>query len=559
MLITSLAVLCLQAGTSGTELLPIPFPSPSDPGVRSTLVKAEKALAKSDFAEAGKKLDEVSLDKIRYSVDVSRVPEARRKAAEEALIAGVELWVAPLAGKATLVRDDADPLIRLIMTPGFGSQAVSTMVAGMQNMMLGCQEMSWEPIKNGHRLLTVRIYNDEGPEGTPHSKRSLMKLAGKGIGYYYGLAPTTGAVDLMSFDIHGGFNLPKPQPSEIVYVQAVLKAVADIRAHAADKKKVDLELPELTIQDHFDLGVTNSGQSAKAELEFKNTGNATLRVKEVLADCKCVAKEWDQEVEPGKTGTIRVTVDTANTNGIVSKRLVVKSNDTDNADKVIQLNLVSMRTLSTYPSNMTSLDLPSQGGGETQFFVYSPVGKQFKVAGIECTPTRYKATFEAGKLKFQPSEYPNLPNVERDGWVVKVQIPDGEGFGGQFAGRFRVMTDDTSEEGQVIFTVRLTKGIQTTPGVLHVGVRGEDTDRRVVQLEQRLGEFKVLGVELSQPEMDFTTETVEAGHKYRIWFSPKKGLEPGTRSLRALILTDSPVQPKVPVTIWLDVAAAGGK
>jgi hypothetical protein len=52
------------------------------------------------------------------------------------------------------------------------------------------------------------------------------------------------------------------------------------------------------------------GQAVAREFKFKNTSSENLIILQVKSTCHCTMTEWDRSpVEPGKTGTIKVTYD----------------------------------------------------------------------------------------------------------------------------------------------------------------------------------------------------------------------------------------------------------
>lgn len=533
----------IQSGLSGTESLPVPFPTPAADAVRSTLVRTERLLAKGDFAGAAFALDSVSLDGLRYSIDLSTLPEPVRKRTQDAVIAGLRLWDIGLAN------EDTKPNIRIIVSPGFGAIQVVKGVAS-QLAVLSCQELTWSK-ESGRHVLTARLFMDEGPEGTAHSDVCLGHLAAKAVGVYMGLAPTGKGADAMCLDDHEARTLPTVGEKDAAYVKAVLAAVQTLRSKVAKKERVTLELPELNVPEVVDFGVTPYGKVSSATVEFKNTGTAPLKITTVIPDCLCVSQKWDREVAPGGTGKIELSIDSAKARGVFTKHLTIKSNDPENADKVVTLHLLVMPAVAVHPGSV-SVDLPATGVAEFEAFVYSPTGKPFVVTDVQPIGNRCTATFSPSKQRFAPGDYPNLVVAEREGYRVCVSVPE-ESRTGMWAGRFRVITDIPGDEGQAIFEARFSRGILVTPNTVHIVVRGEERDRRLVLLEQRSGTFKVLGVEVSEPLVISTIEAMEGGRSFRVWFAPAKDLSPGAHTLRATIRTDSPAQPTISIMILLNV------
>src|SRR5438270_9790792 len=91
---------------------------------------------------------------------------------------------------------------------------------------------------------------------------------------------------------------------------------------AATGAKIAFETPT------YDFGKTKSGEPIKHTFVFTNIGCETLEINNVRPGCGCTtAGEWTKKVEPGKTGTIPIQVNTANFNGPIMKNVSVDSND----------------------------------------------------------------------------------------------------------------------------------------------------------------------------------------------------------------------------------------
>ena len=78
----------------------------------------------------------------------------------------------------------------------------------------------------------------------------------------------------------------------------------------------------------YEFGRVPVGMMVRATFVFTNTGTAPLEVTEVRPGCGCTtAGSWDRHVEPGKTGTIPLQLNTANFGGAVIKTTTVTCND----------------------------------------------------------------------------------------------------------------------------------------------------------------------------------------------------------------------------------------
>jgi hypothetical protein len=551
------ASVSLSAQHATTTALPIPFPDLQEQALRALLVRAEKKLAKGEFKEAAAIVDKLSLEHIRWSLDISQVPLNEQQSMTEAVQAGVAAWVTELGGEPRIEQVEHNPNLEITLLPGYSLGEPQRTISD-QNDNPGCQEFDRTPGEKKNRHVSVKIYLDQGPEGTPHTPRQIAHLTGRAVGYYFGLRVHSTPIGMMGTDLHYGVCALQPTSAEIAGVKGVVGAAKQIRDHAANSKTIELKLPELVFEsDRVDLGVANAFESITTEIPFSNSGNAPLHIMTIGSDCRCAVSEWDREVMPGEKGKISVKVDTSTLRGAVSRRLTINSDDQEDPLRIVVLDAVVLRDLATYPPGGMSVDLPIDEDFVLEFFVYSPTGKSFKIRNVVCTPTRHKAEFEQATLKFKPTEFPNLEEAERPGWQVRITIPETEGHGGPLYGRYQIETDVEAPQPVISYQVRYTKGILVKPGVIQMSVRGSEYDRRVVQLEQQGAEFRILKIETSTDEVLTTLETIEQGHKYRVWFRPNLPLDTGTRSVRALVYTDSPKQSKIPITVWLNVVPEG--
>lgn len=88
----------------------------------------------------------------------------------------------------------------------------------------------------------------------------------------------------------------------------------------------------------YDFGKLSSGQPARHDFIFTNTGSATLEITGVRPSCGCTtAGEWTKTVEPGKTGIIPLQFNSAGFSGMVVKTATVTCNDPATPSLTLQL------------------------------------------------------------------------------------------------------------------------------------------------------------------------------------------------------------------------------
>ena len=76
-----------------------------------------------------------------------------------------------------------------------------------------------------------------------------------------------------------------------------------------------------------DFGKVLQGEVVTYSFHFTNTGNAPLLISEVGSSCGCTVGDYPREpINPGKTGSIKVTYDSSGHHGFQSRNLTVMSN-----------------------------------------------------------------------------------------------------------------------------------------------------------------------------------------------------------------------------------------
>ena len=91
-------------------------------------------------------------------------------------------------------------------------------------------------------------------------------------------------------------------------------------------------------ETQHDFGKVQEGDTVKYTFNFNNKGNAVLNIRDIKTSCGCTAAlVSSQKVEPGKSGTLAVSLDTSHRAGKMSRRITIYSNDPTNPDMVLTI------------------------------------------------------------------------------------------------------------------------------------------------------------------------------------------------------------------------------
>ena len=95
-----------------------------------------------------------------------------------------------------------------------------------------------------------------------------------------------------------------------------------------------LYFPEM----EHDFGKVKEGDVVNYEFKFQNKGSLPLTIKDIKTSCGCTAAVVSEKnIDPGKSGTIKVGLDTENRQGRMSRTITVISNDYNEPNKIITI------------------------------------------------------------------------------------------------------------------------------------------------------------------------------------------------------------------------------
>lgn len=116
------------------------------------------------------------------------------------------------------------------------------------------------------------------------------------------------------------------QKNSVYSRKAALERKIEIQSVSFAKKDTTYAELKFDSQIH-DFGDAKKGDVLTYMFKFKNTGEQTLTIEEVEAECGCLNYTLDKMVyEPGEEGVITVTLNTQNLEGLSVRKVVLKAN-----------------------------------------------------------------------------------------------------------------------------------------------------------------------------------------------------------------------------------------
>ncbi|ABG59915.1 DUF1573 domain-containing protein [Cytophaga hutchinsonii] len=99
--------------------------------------------------------------------------------------------------------------------------------------------------------------------------------------------------------------------------------------------KIVVNGPVMTFEKKsHDFGDVKQGGKVTHVFKYKNTGNDTLRIDNVISSCGCtVPNNYEKVVAPGASGSIAVSFNSEGKMGVVNKTLTILSNAVTGAEE----------------------------------------------------------------------------------------------------------------------------------------------------------------------------------------------------------------------------------
>lgn len=114
-----------------------------------------------------------------------------------------------------------------------------------------------------------------------------------------------------------------------------IKGNVVVKEESENKSGAKIFLPE----SNHDFGKVKEGSVVHYTFELKNTGTLPLVIKDIKTSCGCTAAVVNEKnIEPGKTGSIKVDLDTSKREGRMNRTVTIVSNDTNEPNKIISIS-----------------------------------------------------------------------------------------------------------------------------------------------------------------------------------------------------------------------------
>ena len=161
-----------------------------------------------------------------------------------------------------------------------------------------------------------------------------------------------------------------------------------------------LAAPEISVEKPvYDFGTVTQGQKVDHVFTLKNRGDEPLAIKEIRSSCGCTAASLSaRTIPPGKTGEVKVTFDSTNFAGQVTKTVYLDSNDPRNPSAMLSMQGNISEIIAANPRTLNLGSLKAGSMKEVVVAVENKGSKPFVVTAVTSSMAAIAGVIRDGKV-----------------------------------------------------------------------------------------------------------------------------------------------------------------
>lgn len=296
------------------------------------------------------------------------------------------------------------------------------------------------------------------------------------------------------------------------------------------------------------VGSVQPGQHAVFSFAIRNTGQMPLSIQKVKPDCGCVVAEFDREIAPGATGTVRATINTRGRKGDLTKHLRVESNDPERPALSLTMRARVFEAISIFPSDLILMPLTPNRMAAVDVVVRCHETAPLQIQKISCTHPglRVRLLPAVGGAASEGSEGGGRQPDHRLELVVPKSAKP-ESFDA-------LVTLHVNRPDAPVLFLRVTgyphNAVAVNPPRLYFGeITASDPlpIKRTLTLFRREGPFRVLSATAEDPALELTIEPGEEGNYCDVRVAYKGGWKRGAVEGSITLRTSDPGRPVIEV------------
>ncbi|HVG08048.1 MAG TPA: DUF1573 domain-containing protein [Thermoanaerobaculia bacterium] len=324
----------------------------------------------------------------------------------------------------------------------------------------------------------------------------------------------------------------------------VLLAAATLIAQgAAGKPKA------VAVEPIKDVGFVAKGDMATHEFVISNDGNAPLELREVRAACGCTVADFDKVIAPGKTGKVRVTVDTKSFNGPTAKGVTVYTNDPDAPTIELTVRADVGQFIKMKPGYARFITVQGEEKeGKIVQTLWTPDKTPLEIVKVESPYPFLKVRYWEAKPEERLAE-----NADQQQWKVEIHLSNDAPIGA-LSEPVKIHTNHPKQKlVQVPISGFVRPMVAVTPPIVDMGqVSGTNPVRFSLNVRNFATEpIKLTSIAGDVQGINAKIEPVQEGREYTVQVTFQPEARKGPVNGKLTLTTDSK---KVP---WIEVQLKG--
>ncbi len=296
----------------------------------------------------------------------------------------------------------------------------------------------------------------------------------------------------------------------------------------------------------LDVGKVAVGQPIEATFEIANQGTAPLSITQVHPACGCTVADFDKSIAPGATGKVHAKVDTTSMAGPIAKAVTVFTDDPANPRIVLTVKATVQPFLGLNPgyARFTS----SVHGDDKQTssqILWADDFKDLAIAKVESPKPWIEVSYRPAKETERQKE------IEGKQWRIDVTLAKDAPVG-PVADRVVVTTNDPKQKViEIPVSGFVRPMVAVTPPDVDFGKVDPAQEQKWGLLVRNFGSqpMEIEQVQSSVPGMKVDVESIEAGKRFKLVFTPTAQMAKGPFDGQVELTTNLPQEKTIRVAV----------
>jgi len=175
-----------------------------------------------------------------------------------------------------------------------------------------------------------------------------------------------------------------------------------------------------------DLGRVLVGEAAIGTFVVENRGDVGLRILEAASSCDCTVIDYDAEIAPGATGSIRAELLTNGLEGSITKGILVRTNDPARGSLVLTLKAHVVARVSVLPQRAVFLRRRSGEASVGRLLIRAGKEANGELVVSDLRTSVDWLVAEVRRLEAPRPRGGGLPDAHAGDWLLEVRFRDDE-------------------------------------------------------------------------------------------------------------------------------------